>query len=185
MRAGDAREADAGRDGDEQPRPRASRSRALGGDVVRTQVGDRYVVEEMRAERLQLRRRAVGPPRLPRPRRRPATASSPRCACSRSWWTAESRCRSSARHGARPQVLLNIKVSEKREIGALPSVTSAIRSAEETLGGAAVCWSGTRVPSYSLRVMLEGENEEPDPASRRRDRVRVRAGSGLAVVTGY
>jgi phosphoglucosamine mutase len=41
---------------------------AMGARLVRTAVGDRYVVEAMRKARLQLRRRAVGPPRLPRPR---------------------------------------------------------------------------------------------------------------------
>ena len=59
---------DAGRDRDVEPRPRARAARRAGGSCVRTQVGDRYVVEEMRKQRLQLRRRAVGPPRVPRPR---------------------------------------------------------------------------------------------------------------------
>ena len=39
-----------------------------GGKLVRTQVGDRYVVEAMRGRRLQPRRRAVRAPDLPRPR---------------------------------------------------------------------------------------------------------------------
>jgi phosphoglucosamine mutase len=59
-----------------------------------------------------------------------------------------------------PQVLLNVKVSEKREIGALPSVQSAIRAAEETLsrrGRVVVRYSGTE---FLARVMLEGENED-------------------------
>jgi phosphoglucosamine mutase len=59
-----------------------------------------------------------------------------------------------------PQVLLNVKVSEKREIDALPSVRSAIRSAEQALsrrGRVLVRYSGTE---FLARVMLEGENED-------------------------
>ena len=59
-----------------------------------------------------------------------------------------------------PQVLLNVKVSEKREISELASVQKAIRSAEEKLarrGRVVVRYSGTEA---LVRVMLEGENAD-------------------------
>jgi phosphoglucosamine mutase len=57
-----------------------------------------------------------------------------------------------------PQVLLNVKVAEKRELAGLPQVQRAIRSAEESLqrrGRVVVRYSGTEP---LVRVMLEGEN---------------------------
>ena len=52
---------------------------AAGIEVATTKVGDRYVIEELLRARLDDRRRAVGPHHLDRLRRRPATASPPRC----------------------------------------------------------------------------------------------------------
>jgi phosphoglucosamine mutase len=84
------------RDGDVQPRPRA-RARAIGRQLVRTAVGDRYVVEAMREGRLQLRRRAVGPPPLPRPRDDGRRARRGAAGRSRSCWKTGAPLRARAR----------------------------------------------------------------------------------------
>lgn len=63
-----------------------------------------------------------------------------------------------------PQVLLNTRVSERREISELPGVSRAIRAAEQALGRTGrvlVRYSGTEALA---RVMLEGEN--PDELQR-------------------
>jgi len=59
-----------------------------------------------------------------------------------------------------PQVLLNVQVAERRDLMALPAVQGAIRSAEQLLarrGRVVVRYSGTEP---LVRVMLEGENSE-------------------------
>jgi phosphoglucosamine mutase len=59
-----------------------------------------------------------------------------------------------------PQVLLNVRVCEKREIAGLPLVIQAIRSAESALerrGRVVVRYSGTEALA---RVMIEGENTD-------------------------
>jgi len=59
-----------------------------------------------------------------------------------------------------PQVLLNVRVREKREIANLPLVYRAIRAAESELerrGRVVVRYSGTEALA---RVMIEGENTD-------------------------
>jgi phosphoglucosamine mutase len=59
-----------------------------------------------------------------------------------------------------PQVLLNVPVVEKREIDTLPSVCAAVRSAEGSLGSrgrVVVRYSGTEALA---RIMVEGENSD-------------------------
>jgi phosphoglucosamine mutase len=59
-----------------------------------------------------------------------------------------------------PQVLLNVKVKEKKELAALPRVSAKIAAVEKELGGRGrllVRYSGTEALA---RVMLEGENEQ-------------------------
>ncbi|MDH4099192.1 MAG: phosphoglucosamine mutase [Nitrospirota bacterium] len=58
-----------------------------------------------------------------------------------------------------PQVLVNVKVAEKKDLATLPRVQEAISSVENTLGDRGrvlVRYSGTEA---KLRVMLEGEDE--------------------------
>jgi phosphoglucosamine mutase len=58
-----------------------------------------------------------------------------------------------------PQVLLNVRVSEKKPIESLPSVLEAIRRVEEALGGngrVLIRYSGTEPKA---RIMVEGEDE--------------------------
>jgi phosphoglucosamine mutase len=59
-----------------------------------------------------------------------------------------------------PQVLLNVKVSEKREMDRMPAVVKSIRAAEEALkarGRVLFRYSGTE---SLARVMVEGENSD-------------------------
>ncbi|HEX2385723.1 MAG TPA: phosphoglucosamine mutase [Candidatus Binatia bacterium] len=59
-----------------------------------------------------------------------------------------------------PQVLLNVRVKAKKDLAALPRVSAKIASVEKELGGRGrllVRFSGTEAVA---RVMLEGENEE-------------------------
>jgi phosphoglucosamine mutase len=59
-----------------------------------------------------------------------------------------------------PQVLLNVRVREKRDIASLPLVHQAIRAAESALerrGRVVVRYSGTEALA---RVMIEGENTD-------------------------
>ena len=58
-----------------------------------------------------------------------------------------------------PQVLLNVRVTEKREVGSVPALASAVADAEATLGEGGrvlVRFSGTEP---LLRIMVEGESE--------------------------
>ena len=59
-----------------------------------------------------------------------------------------------------PQVIVNVKVREKKPLGSIPTVTQAIRAAEEELsdaGRVVVRYSGTEALA---RVMIEAESEE-------------------------
>jgi phosphoglucosamine mutase len=58
-----------------------------------------------------------------------------------------------------PQVLLNVRVKERKDFGAMPRVTQAIAAVEKSLNGRGrtlVRYSGTEMLA---RVMLEGEDE--------------------------
>jgi phosphoglucosamine mutase len=57
-----------------------------------------------------------------------------------------------------PQVLLNVRVTEKRDITTIPAIANRIRSIEEELkdeGRILIRYSGTEP---LLRIMLEGED---------------------------
>jgi phosphoglucosamine mutase len=59
-----------------------------------------------------------------------------------------------------PQVIVNVKVREKRPLDTIPAVVSAIRAAEEELkdtGRVVIRYSGTEALA---RVMIEAESEE-------------------------
>jgi phosphoglucosamine mutase len=58
-----------------------------------------------------------------------------------------------------PQVIVNVKVREKRPLGQIPSVAAAIRAAEDELrdsGRVVIRYSGTEALA---RVMIEAESE--------------------------
>ena len=46
-----------------------------------------------------------------------------------------------------PQVLVNVKVREKRPLEELPDVQALIHRLEDELGGRGACWCATRAPS--------------------------------------
>jgi phosphoglucosamine mutase len=59
-----------------------------------------------------------------------------------------------------PQVILNVKVREKKPLGTIPAVVAAIEAAEEELrdtGRVVIRYSGTEALA---RVMIEAESEE-------------------------
>ena len=59
-----------------------------------------------------------------------------------------------------PQVIVNVKVREKKPLDSIPAVVTAIRAAEEELkdtGRAVIRYSGTEALA---RVMIEAESEE-------------------------
>ena len=59
-----------------------------------------------------------------------------------------------------PQVIVNVKVREKRPLEGIPAVAAAIRAAEEELkdsGRVVIRYSGTEALA---RVMIEAESEE-------------------------
>jgi len=60
-----------------------------------------------------------------------------------------------------PQVIVNVKVREKKPLSTIPTVATAIRAAEEELkdtGRVVIRYSGTEALA---RVMIEAESEEP------------------------
>jgi phosphoglucosamine mutase len=133
---------------------------AAGGSLVRTAVGDRYVVETMRSEgynfggeqsghmifldhastgdglvaALQLLSTAL---REERPLSELASAVMTRV----------------------PQVLINAKLRQRKPLDEMPQTTKVVRAVEKKLGErgrVVVRWSGTEA---KLRVMIEGEDE--------------------------
>ncbi len=133
---------------------------SAGGRVVRTKVGDRYVVEEMLKNgynfggeqsghivfldhtttgdgiitALQVLRRMV----------KEGRKLSELASCLRIY----------------PQILLNVKVREKKDLSALPSVVNAIKAVEERLknrGRAFIRYSGTEPLA---RITIEGERKD-------------------------
>ena len=133
--------------------------RKAGGKIIKTAVGDRYVVEEMRRGGYNLGGEQSGHlifldnsttgdgvlaalQLLAVMRRREKPLSE----------LAEVMI-------PLPQVLLNVRVKERKEIMTLPSVAAAIRGVEQKLGGEGrvlIRYSGTEP---LLRIMLEGQDK--------------------------
>ncbi|HSD10236.1 MAG TPA: phosphoglucosamine mutase [Candidatus Binatia bacterium] len=133
---------------------------ALGGRTVRTPVGDRYVVEEMLRGGYNLGGEQSGHVIF---LDQTTTGDGLITALFVLALVVErSRKLSELRRVMQrtPQVLLNVRVREKREIAELPLVHQAIRSAQSALarrGRVVVRYSGTEVLA---RVMIEGENTD-------------------------
>ncbi len=132
----------------------------LGGRVVRTPVGDRYVVEEMVRGGYNLGGEQSGHLVFLDETTTGDGMISALFVLAR--LVEQGRPLSELRRVMTrfPQVLVNVRVKEKREIQELPSVVLAIRSAEETLerrGRVVVRYSGTEALA---RVMIEGENAD-------------------------
>jgi len=133
--------------------------RAIGVDLVRCPVGDKYVMEEMLARDLSL-----------------GGEQSGHVIFSEYLFTGDGLCtalnvlRTIALSGRRlgelaadlvsyPQVLLNVRVREKIELRTVPAIASAIATVEARVNGQGrllVRYSGTEP---LLRVMLEGRHE--------------------------
>ncbi|MGH7804207.1 MAG: phosphoglucosamine mutase [Candidatus Binatia bacterium] len=130
-----------------------------GGKVVRTPVGDRYVVEEMVRGGYNLGGEQSGHIIF---LDQTTTGDGLVTALYVLARMAETgRPLSELRRVMRrfPQILMNLRVREKREIGEMSAVTKAIGAAEQELGGAGrvlVRYSGTEALA---RVMVEGESE--------------------------
>jgi phosphoglucosamine mutase len=134
--------------------------REKGISLVRTAVGDRYVVERMRADGLNfggeqsghivnLDSTTTGDGLI-------TALAVTSLLAERGVSLAEMRdCMS-----VYPQRLINLRVRERRDLSALPSVSEAIRGAEASLGERGrvlVRYSGTELVA---RVMVEGESSE-------------------------
>jgi phosphoglucosamine mutase len=132
----------------------------MGLKLARTQVGDRYVVEEMLRGRFNLGGEQSGHLLF-----LDHNTTGDGCV------TALQLLAVMVERGRRlgelkkvmtrlPQVLLNVKVKEKKDMATLPQVRAKIASVEKDLGARGrllVRYSGTELLA---RVMLEGENED-------------------------
>jgi len=132
----------------------------LGGRVVRTPVGDRYVVEEMQRGGYNLGGEQSG-----------HVIFLDHTTTGDGLITALFVLALVVERGRRlselrrvmqrtPQILLNVRVSEKRDLSQLPLVQKAIRAAESALqrrGRVVVRYSGTEALA---RVMIEGDDGE-------------------------
>lgn len=133
---------------------------AAGGTMVRTAVGDRYVVEAMRKHDYNFGGEQSGHMIF---LDHASTGDGLVAALQLLAMTLrEQRPLSELAEGAMtrvPQVLLNGTLSARRPLDEMPATTRAIRSAEAELGKrgrVVVRWSGTEP---KLRVMIEGEDE--------------------------
>jgi phosphoglucosamine mutase len=133
--------------------------RKAGLEVVRTQVGDRYVVEKMLQGDYNLGGEQSGHILFLDHN----TTGDGAITCLRLLaLMVETRKRLSQLKGVMtrfPQVLLNINVKERKELSSMPKVAQKIASIEKDLAGRGrvlVRYSGTELLA---RVMLEGEDE--------------------------
>jgi phosphoglucosamine mutase len=127
--------------------------------LLRTDVGDRYVIEAMRRDGLNLGGESSGHIIF----LHHTTSGDGALAALRvlSVMLQQGRPLSEVRQvfTAFPQVTLSVSVREKRPLAELPRVRKAMRAVEESLGGRGrllVRYSGTE---NIARVMVEGENE--------------------------
>jgi phosphoglucosamine mutase len=132
--------------------------RRLGIDLIRTKVGDKYVMEEMQKQGLSLGGEQSG-----------HLIFSEHLFTGDGLITVLNVLRTIAASGREladlagdlttyPQVLLNVRVREKQSLDAIPEVAAVMKSVEGRLGG-----NGRLLVRYSgteplLRVMLEGQD---------------------------
>jgi phosphoglucosamine mutase len=152
--------------------------RSLGVRVVRTQVGDRYVVEEMRRSGANFGGEQSGHLVF----FDYATTGDGTLAALRllSIMVAEQKPLSSltSMFTRVPQRLVNVQVKERRDLSTLPSVQGAIADAERELapdGRVLVRFSGTEA---KVRILVEGPNEPRNQSLAERIAGEVRAALG-------
>ena len=132
--------------------------KALGIELIRTKVGDKYVMEEMQKQDLSLGGEQSG-----------HLIFSEHLFTGDGLITALSVLRTMAASGRElsdlandlttyPQVLLNVRVREQADLATIPEVAAVMKRVEEALGG-----NGRLLVRYSgteplLRVMLEGQD---------------------------
>jgi len=133
---------------------------AAGGKLLRTAVGDRYVVEAMRAKGYNFGGEQSGHMIF---LDHASTGDGLVAALQLlSIVLREQRPLSELARGVMtrvPQVLVNTKLPQRRPLEEMPLTTKAVRAAEKQLGKSGrvvVRWSGTEA---KLRVMIEGEDE--------------------------
>ena len=134
--------------------------RSAGLEVVRTQVGDRYVVERMIADNFNLGGEQSG--HIVFLDHNTTGDGAITCLQMLSLMVEKRKRLSELKRVMTrlPQVLLNIHVRERRDLAAMPKVTQKISEIERALAGRGrvlVRYSGTELLA---RIMLEGENEE-------------------------
>ena len=134
--------------------------RKLGIELIRTQVGDKYVMEEMQKRNLSLGGEQSG-----------HLIFSDYLFTGDGLITALNVLRTMAVSGREladladdlttyPQVLLNVRVRERRDLASVPAIAEVMSRVESALvghGRLLVRYSGTEP---LLRVMLEGQNKE-------------------------
>jgi len=133
----------------------------MGGRLIRTQVGDRYVVEKMVKGGYNLGGGAVGAHHLPWTTTPPATGILSALMLLAARWPRKN-ARLSDLAGIItdfPQVLKNVRVGRRVVLSEVPKIASAIDEAERRLGEKGrvlVRYSGTE---NKVRVMIEGEDQ--------------------------
>ncbi|NNL66236.1 MAG: phosphoglucosamine mutase [Myxococcales bacterium] len=132
----------------------------LGLDLVRAPVGDRYVVEAMRAKGYNLGGEQSGHVLFLDHNRSGDGMITALQVMAIMLRTGKKLSELADRITRFPQVIVNVKVAEKRPLEELPDFQEALRAAEADLGAQGrvlVRYSGTEAKA---RVMVEGEREE-------------------------
>jgi phosphoglucosamine mutase len=132
----------------------------MGGDLVRTDVGDRYVVERMRADGFNFGGEQSGHLIFLDQNTSGDGILSALQVMRVMKSTGKPLSELAASMTKSPQVLKNVEVSEKKELSGIPEVVKAIEEAERKLGTKGrllIRYSGTQP---MCRVMAEGEKED-------------------------
>ena len=128
--------------------------------VQTTAVGDRYVLEALRAGDLEPGRRAERPPRLPRPRhhrRRPADRPGAAVADGAHRLLAG---RARRRRRRLPQMLVNVPVGDRLAVAESDEVADAVNAVEAELGDTGRVLLRPSGTEQLVRVMVEAPTQE-------------------------
>jgi len=132
---------------------------AAGGKILRAGVGDRYVLEQMLAHNAALGGEQSGHILLPHLATTGDGLLTALVILDLIARTGQSIDELTADLKVFPQVIVNIKVREKRPLDSIPAVADAIKAAEKDLkdsGRVVIRYSGTEALA---RVMIEAESE--------------------------